>query len=440
MKAAIARTVATLLTSPRVRDARRSAFAFGRRMRGGTAVVSYFHQVDDPYSHLMLQVLPAFVARYGIELQPHLVLPPDDTVAPDRPRLLEWSRRDAADLAAAIGLEFPDTNRQPDPALTSLAERALAALFSNPCVTESTFTDALTVSDALWRGDRSRIERLAAAPETESREMLEAGTRLRKKLGHYLGATLNFEGEWYWSVDRLACLEQRLREAGLARDSRSDPVVTIPVIEYRHRPTNGHRPALHFFCSLRSPYTYVAVPRVRRLAEHYGAELHLRFVLPMVMRGLPVPREKRLYILRDTKREAERLGLPFGRIVDPVGVPTERGLAVLHHAVGAGKGPQFLESFMRGVWAEGIDAGSDDGLQQIAGRAGLDGAFVNASLADSSWREVAAANREEMLALGLWGVPSFRVDGAPARWGQDRLWRVERDLIAATQAAPTAAA
>ena len=440
MKAAIARTVAGLLTSPRVRDARRAAFALRRRVRGSTAVVSYFHQVDDPYSHLMLQVLPAFSARYGIELQPHLVLPPGDTVAPDRPRLLEWSRRDAADLAAAVGLEFLDPNRQPDPALTSLADRALAALFSNPHVSESTFTDALAVSDALWRGDRSRIERLAAAPEAEARHMLEAGTRLRKKLGHYLGATLNFEGEWYWSVDRLACLEQRLREAGLARDSRTDPLVTIPVVECRHRPTNGHRPALHFFCSLRSPYTYVAVPRVRRLAEHYGAELHLRFVLPMVMRGLPVPREKRLYILRDTKREAERLGLPFGRIVDPVGVPTERGLAVLHHAVGAGNGPQFLESFMRGVWAEGIDAGSDDGLQQIAGQAGLDGAFVNAALADPSWREVAAANREEMLALGLWGVPSFRVDDAPARWGQDRLWRVERDLIAATQAAPTGAA
>jgi 2-hydroxychromene-2-carboxylate isomerase len=97
-------------------------------------------------------------------------------------------------------------------------------------------------------------------------------------------------------------------------------------------------------------------------------------------------------------------------MVDPVGRPTERGLAVLHHAVAAGLGPEFLASFMRGAWAEGLDGG------------------------DESWREVAARNREEMLAPGLWGVPSFRVDAAPARWGQDRLWRVERDLIAATQA------
>jgi 2-hydroxychromene-2-carboxylate isomerase len=193
---------------------------------------------------------------------------------------------------------------------------------------------------------------------------------------------------------------------------------------------------LHFFCSLRSPYTYIAIPRVRRLAVHYGATLRLRFVLPMVMRGLPVPREKRLYILHDTQREAELLGLPFGRIVDPVGRPTERGLAVLHRAVAAGRGPEFLESFMRGVWAEGLDGGDDRDLDVMAKRAGLESSLVTAALGDESWREVAARNREEMLARGLWGVPSFRVDEAPARWGQDRLWRVERDLIAATQATP----
>jgi 2-hydroxychromene-2-carboxylate isomerase len=122
------------------------------------------------------------------------------------------------------------------------------------------------------------------------------------------------------------------------------------------------------------------------------------------------------------------------RMVDPVGRPTERGLAVLHHAVAAGLGPEFLESFMRGAWAEGLDGGDDGDLDLMARRAGLESSLVTAALGDESWREVAARTREEMLAPGLWGVPSFRVDAAPARWGQDRLWRVERDLIAATQA------
>jgi 2-hydroxychromene-2-carboxylate isomerase len=42
---------------------------------------------------------------------------------------------------------------------------------------------------------------------------------------------------------------------------------------------------------------------------------------------------------------------------------------------------------------------------------------------------MAEANRLEMLGLGLWGVPSFRVGNLPGHWGQDRLWAVEADLI-----------
>ena len=405
-------------------------------MRGGPAVVHCFYQADDPYSHLMLQALPALAADYAVQLELHLVPPPDDVAAPDRERLQAWSRRDARDLAAAVGLEFVDPGHEPDPVLVSLANCALAAAFSDGRPLESALRAATEIGAALWGGDRETIESLPAAPAEQAAVLLGRGEALRRKLGHYLGATLYFEGEWYWGVDRLGHLERRLRGPGLARVAERPWIVDVPRVGCRHRPTNGHHPELHFFCSLRSPYTYLAVARVLRLAECYGARLQLRFVLPMVMRGLPVPREKRLYILRDTKREAESLGLPFGRIVDPVGVPTERGLAVLHHAIEAGKGPRFLESFMRGVWAGGIDAGSEGGLRRLAERAGLDVAFVTAALRDSSWRAVAQANREDMLALGLWGVPSFRVDRNPARWGQDRLWQVERDLMAATHAAP----
>jgi 2-hydroxychromene-2-carboxylate isomerase len=148
----------------------------------------------------------------------------------------------------------------------------------------------------------------------------------------------------------------------------------------------------------------------------------------MVMRGLPVPMNKRLYIVRDCKREAERLGIDFGRVRDPVGAGVERGLAVLHRAIGLGKGPAFAESFLAGAFAEAVDATTDSGLLMLAGRAGLSPADVAAALFDESWRAVAEANRQELFAQGLWGVPSFRVAGLPPQWGQDRLWAVERDL------------
>ncbi len=439
MKAAVGRTIAGLLTSPRVRDIARGLRSTARRVRGAPALVECFHQVDDPYSHLVLQALPALASNYACRLEMNLASPPDDSVAPDRERLRAWSRRDAAELAAAVGLEFSDPGHEVDRGLAAQAGRVMALLLAtdaprNPSDGDA-LADALSVSRAMWRSDRATISSFPAASPDAASAALEAGAARRRKLGHYLGATLYFEGEWYWGIDRLAHLEQRLRSAGLVHHKAAPLIAPVPEVECRHRPTNGQRPELHFFCSLRSPYTYLAVPRVIELARCYEARLRIRFVLPMVMRGLPVPREKRLYILRDTKREAERLGMPFGRIADPVGVPTERGLAVLNHAMAADKGPEFLWSFLRGVWAEGIDAGSGSGLRTIAARAGLGETAVSTALRDQSWREVANSNREEMLALGLWGVPSFRVDDRPARWGQDRLWAVERDLIVATKSA-----
>jgi 2-hydroxychromene-2-carboxylate isomerase len=54
---------------------------------------------------------------------------------------------------------------------------------------------------------------------------------------------------------------------------------------------------------------------------------------------------------------------------------------------------------------------------------------VNAALADETWRALAEQHRKELVSTGLWGVPSFRVSGLPAYWGQDRLWCLEDDLI-----------
>jgi len=192
---------------------------------------------------------------------------------------------------------------------------------------------------------------------------------------------------------------------------------------------------LEFFASLRSPYTYIATERVLALAKRTGAELALRPVLPMVMRGLPVPPAKQLYIALDTKREAEDAGVAFGRICDPVGRPVERCFSLYPWARERGRGAELLLEFMRAAWSQGVDTGTEAGLRLTVERAGLSWGEAQAQLdRDESWRAELEANRAAMFALGLWGVPSFRVRGGGAgdyaTWGQDRLWRVEEELCA----------
>jgi 2-hydroxychromene-2-carboxylate isomerase len=421
VKAAATRVIGPVLTSRLARDLRRL-----RHRKRGAPMIDYFHQVDDPYSHLMAQLLAPLSARYGATIRPWLVPPPDDAAAPERQRLAAYALRDALRVAGEYGLGFPQGASLP----TAAAVNAAAAALASSLGAEDFSERAVAVGDALWRGKPPPNGR------GDAKAALAAGAAERSRLGHYLGAMLNFEGEWYWGVDRLNHLEARLTELG--RDAA--PAGSPPLAPYRDMrlgpvPAFAERPRIEFWFSFRSPYSWIAFPRVRRLARHYGAELQLRYILPMVMRGLPVPRIKSRYIMLDTKREADRVDLPFGKMVDPVGRGAERALAVAHAAAPLGLAEEFSERALRGAFAEGVDLAEDKGFYALARAAGLSSAQVDAALADEGWRETAEANRQALFDAGLWGAPSYRVNGGPAHWGQDRLWALEQDLVAAARPA-----
>lgn len=386
----------------------------------------FFYQVDDPYGPLALPFLGALARRHGLALRIHLVPPPDAAAAPEIDRLDDYARRDAAHLAKVLGLA-PVGQGRPNPDQIGRAQSIAAAAISggNAVDALAAITRAClsATPDAALDHVASDVGTLDAV---STAALLTEGAATRKRLGHYLGATTHVEGEFYWGVDRLHYLETRLRQQGGDHGPRICPVLDVGTIAAQPAPVRV--PRIDFYLSFRSPYTLVAAERIDTLASAYGAEICLKFVLPMVMRGLPVPGAKRMYITLDTKREALRHDIGFGNIHDPVGLGVERGLAVLHQAIKLGTGLDFARSFLRGAFADGIDMTNDAGLLAVAARAGVGADTVNAGLADPSWRDVAEANRADLFALGLWGVPSFQVDDHPGWWGQDRLWCVEDDL------------
>lgn len=395
-----------------------------RRQASLPHVVDYFHQADDPYAALMVQVLPAFAARYDVQLRCHLVSTPPDWAAPERERLVNWSRADAAHLASRAGLSFTDGGAQPAAERVAHAER----LFAKSLHPGTFVADAAAISAALWSG--AALPDASGDPTAAKAE----GDALRSRLGHYLGATLHYGGEWYWGLDRLHYLEERLSSLGVGQTGADakpiyvQPQSPAPDASANLAPSGG---AIDFFLSFRSPYTWIAATRVKTLADAYGLGLRLRFVLPMVMRGLPVPPAKGTYITLDAAREARRNGVPFGRVADPVGRPVERGYSLLPWAIGQGRGHEYCVAFMRAVWSEGVDAGRDAGMRRIVEAAGLDWAVARQLIGNDGWRADAEVNRRELLGLGLWGVPCFAYNGVSA-WGQDRLWVIE-SAIRSTQ-------
>jgi 2-hydroxychromene-2-carboxylate isomerase len=245
-----------------------------------------------------------------------------------------------------------------------------------------------------------------------------------RKAGHYQGAMISYAGEWYWGIDRLPYLEAALA-AELGTEVKH--VVTqrpiaergpLLLVEKRETPL-----VCEFWFSFRSPYSYLGLEQIEAVLAPYKVPLRLRPVAPMVARGMQMPTIKRMYIVRDAKREADRLGIPFGELCDPLGPAVDNCLAIAKWSETQGDGAPmaFAKSAMRGIWTEARDLTEYVDLKIVVERAGLswDGAreAIKDPVPAAKWAQQAAA---DMAVLNLWGVPSFRV-GDMITWGQDRL-------------------
>lgn len=190
-------------------------------------------------------------------------------------------------------------------------------------------------------------------------------------------------------------------------------------------------PTVEYFFSFRSPYSYLSAERAFALPARYNIELIWRAVRPMAMRGQPLPRAKQLYILRDAAREAQRLGLPFGKIYDPLGEGVWRCLTIAEHAQTAGRLAPFVINASRAIWGEGIDVRRDNALKTLCERSGLEWNACRDAIGNAEYRQRIEDNTAGLAALGQWGVPTFVFDGQ-CYWGQDRIEDLERALCAAS--------
>jgi 2-hydroxychromene-2-carboxylate isomerase len=290
---------------------------------------------------------------------------------------------------------------------------------------------ALELGEALWRDDGAALAAVVDRYGSISGESvglaLEANYAALERAGHYQAGMLNYGGEWYWGIDRLHYLEERLQREGLDQslDLTRGPA---PHLASMIRVPDGGASRIEVFVSFRSPYSYLSIPQLIDLRDRYGVEVTVRPVLPMVMRGLPVPRAKRLYIIHDAKREADRLGIPFGHVCDPLGKGIGYCMAVFFNcAVGKGLELELARSVMQGIWSEARDVAHIPDLLFLTERAGIGEAEARAAIEDPSWKDKGQANRDALTELGLWGVPSFRI-GSYSTWGQDRLPLVEAEI------------
>ncbi|MEM9388177.1 MAG: DsbA family protein [Pseudomonadota bacterium] len=402
-----------------------------RRADSRPHVVEYFHQVDDAYSHLAAQLLARFAARYDVELQCHLVRGPLGDNVLDAQLLLRLARSDSALIAPQYGLSFPASLEAPEETSTTLALSVLASLDSR-----TLGQHLAAVSEALWHGDTPRLHQhagaLGHASASQVGERLRSGTARRAALKHYSGAMFNYEGEWYWGVDRLHYLEARLAALGADTTPGEPPLAPCPSVDLGEA-SDAASLTLEFYPSLRSPYTAIVFDETVALAARAGVRFQVRPVLPMVMRGVPVTLEKGMYIFFDVAREARRRGMRYGHLYDPIGEPVRRCYSLYPWAAEQGLGTALLSSFLHHAFARGVNTNTSKGLRKVVESAGLQWHAAEPRVGKGDWEQVLEDNRLVMYQGGLWGVPSYRLlapsgDALLQVWGQDRLWLVAREI------------
>ncbi len=208
-------------------------------------------------------------------------------------------------------------------------------------------------------------------------------------------------------------------------------------------------PAFDVFWSFRSPYSYLLTPRLVELARDHEITCNVRIVYPIAVRQADFFANADplwvFYLMRDTYRSADYLGLPFRwPRPDPVFMDPETRTypkvqphihRLSHLGVAAarrGKGLAFINEISTLIWSGKTDDWhTGNHLAAAAARAGLDLAEMDADIAADEVGYIAEIeqNQVDQRKGGHYGVPLMVVDGEPF-FGQDRFdqlkWRLEK--------------
>lgn len=189
------------------------------------------------------------------------------------------------------------------------------------------------------------------------------------------------------------------------------------------------------FCfDVGSPTAYLAYRRLPALVERTGASVRYT---PMLLGGVfkatgnaspvMVP-AKGAYMGVDMARFAKRFGISLN--MNPY-FPINT-ITLMRIAAGLEGDPRFgayVEAVYDAMWRRRKNMGDVEVARAVLDEAGLDGAALLALAETQAAKDRLKANTETAIARGVFGAPTFFVDGEMF-FGQDRLDWVEEALAA----------
>ena len=190
---------------------------------------------------------------------------------------------------------------------------------------------------------------------------------------------------------------------------------------------------LDFWFDYSCPYAYLASTQVEALARRASATLTWKpMLLGGVFRAVSTPQNlsqvlvpaKAKHNLEDMHRWADLFGVALRM---PAGHPL-RTVEALRATLVVGIDPRVVHGFYRAYWVDNRAPSSEETMRDVLTSAGHDADAVLAKL--DTTREDLRRRTGDAVALGIFGAPSYIVNGKDLFWGQDRMLFVENALAA----------
>ncbi|WP_419319961.1 2-hydroxychromene-2-carboxylate isomerase [Caulobacter sp. ErkDOM-E] len=194
---------------------------------------------------------------------------------------------------------------------------------------------------------------------------------------------------------------------------------------------------IDFIFDFGSPNAYLAWKLLPDIAARQGAQVRL---VPCLLGGIfkltgnqaPMVafggiKGKMDYEMLETRRFIAAHGLTAFQFNPHFPVNTLLLMRGMVAAQRAGIGPAYLDAMLRGMWEQGLKLDDPAVFVATADAAGLDGAALLAATADPEVKAELAANTDAAVARGVFGIPSFFVEGEMF-FGKERLGQVEAEL------------
>ena len=165
-----------------------------------------------------------------------------------------------------------------------------------------------------------------------------------------------------------------------------------------------------------SPFAYICLHRLKELppglALEYRPVLFAGLLNHWGQKGPAELQPKRRYTYRWSHWTATRLGLPFK-------YPAAHPFNPLHHlrlAIACGSKPEAVRKIFDAIWTNGQDAADQGKFFALCKELGVN----QEKLENAEVKNTLRKNTEEAAQRGVFGVPTFEVDGE-LFWGADSI-------------------